>query len=223
MAINLNNLIYPLFVKRGKYLREEILSIPETRPLIIATGPLTSEPFAEKIKELIGSESLSFYDAISPVISKESVDFGVAFMGSRYDKGGKDYINCPMNEAEYKGFVEALISADKANARDFEDIPLFEGGMPVEAMAARGIDTLAFGPLRPVGFKDPRTGNRPYAIVQLRRDNTADTLYNMVGFQTRLKYGEQKRIFSRIPGLGSAEFVIAEVFGEQDWCVGPGG
>lgn len=187
-------------------LRQEILTIPEARPLIIASGPLTSEPLAEAIKELVGSESLSFYDAISPVVSKESIDFDIAFMGSRYDKGGKDYINCPMNEAEYKGFVEALISADKAAARDFEDIPLFEGCMPVEAMAARGIDTLAFGPLRPVGFKDPRTGNRPYAIVQLRRDNTADTLYNMVGFQTRLTQGEQRRVFSMIPAMKNLEF-----------------
>ncbi len=187
-------------------IRAECTSIPRDRPLVIATGPLTSEPFAEALQALLGRENLYFYDAISPIIHKDSIDLSVAFRASRYGRGGDDYINCPMNRAEYERFVREMVSAQKTPLREFEHIPFFEGCMPIEEMAGRGPDTLAFGPLRPVGLKDPRTGNSPYAVVQLRRENQEDTLYNMVGFQTRLTHPEQKRVFSLIPGLKDMRF-----------------
>ncbi len=195
--------------------RGEIKDIPdpdiEGGPLIIATGPLTSNDFAEKLQAYLGPENLFFYDAISPVIYKESVDFDVAFMGSRYGKGGADYINCPMTKDEYEGFVGELVRAEKTPFREFEKepskkTPFFEGCMPVEAIAERGLNTLAFGPMRPVGFTDPRTGTRPHAIVQLRCENTEATLYNLVGFQTSLTRPEQKRVLSMIPGLERVRF-----------------
>ncbi len=187
-------------------IRAECTSIPRDRPLIMATGPLTSEPFSEALQGLLGRENLYFYDAISPVIYKDSIDLSVAFRASRYGRGGDDYINCPMNRAEYERFVRELVSAQRTPLREFEHIPFFEGCMPIEEMAGRGLDTLAFGPLRPVGLKEPRTGKTPHAVVQLRRENREDTLYNMVGFQTRLTHPEQKRVFSLIPGLENIRF-----------------
>ncbi len=190
-----------------KVIREEVTEIPAVRPVIVATGPLTSDALAKDIEAMVGGGSLAFYDAVSPVVTAESIDMSVAFRASRYGKGDSDYMNCPMNEAEYTSFVTELINAERAEIRDFEDVSYFEGCLPVEVMAERGPLTLAFGPLKPVGFTDPRTGERPFAVVQLRMENRQGTLYNMVGFQTRLKYGEQKRVFSQIPGLGNAEFV----------------
>jgi methylenetetrahydrofolate--tRNA-(uracil-5-)-methyltransferase len=186
--------------------RKEITELPKERPVIIATGPLTSDGFAAAIGKLLGVDGLFFYDAIAPVIFKDSIDFDIAFMGSRYGKGGADYINCPMNKEEYEAFVCALLGAEKTPIKGFEKIPYFEGCMPVEAMAERGPDTLAFGPLRPVGFTDPRTGTRPYALVQLRCENDEATIYNIVGFQTRLTRPEQKRVLSLIPGLKELRF-----------------
>lgn len=189
-----------------KIIREEVTELPEGRPLIIATGPLTSEGFTQTLGQLLGTDGLFFYDAIAPVIYKESIDFDLAFMGARYDKGGADYVNCPMNKMEYEAFVEALLGAEKTRPKGFEKIPYFEGCMPVEAIAERGPDTLAFGPLRPVGFTDPRTGKRPHALVQLRCENKEETIYNLVGFQTSLTRPEQKRVFSLIPGLKKASY-----------------
>jgi methylenetetrahydrofolate--tRNA-(uracil-5-)-methyltransferase len=186
--------------------REEITELPIGRPVIIATGPLTSDAFAATLANILGIDGLFFYDAIAPVIFKDSIDFDIAFMGSRYGKGGADYINCPMNKEEYESFVRALLDAEKTPVKGFEKIPYFEGCMPVEAMAERGPDTLAFGPLRPVGFTDPRSGRRPYALVQLRCENDEATIYNIVGFQTRLTRPEQKRVLSLIPGLKELRF-----------------
>ena len=189
-----------------RVVREELTTIPAQRPLVIATGPLTSDAFAASIEEFLGRESLSFYDAVSPVVYRESIDMTKAFRGSRYDKDADDYINCPMNEEEYTAFVGELTRAVTTGIRDFEEAKYFEGCLPVEVMAGRGVMTLAFGPLKPVGFTYPGTDERPYAVVQLRRENREDTLYNMVGFQTRLTYGEQKRVFSLIAGLEQVEF-----------------
>ena len=174
---------------------------------IIATGPLTSEALAQEIAEITGEEKLYFYDAAAPIIAKESIDMNIAFWGDRYGKGDSNYINLPMNEEEYKLFYKELINAEVVNLHEFEKKEIFEGCMPIEVMAKRGEDTIRFGPLKPVGFTDPRTGKRPYAIVQLRQDNKEGTLFNMVGFQTNLKFGEQKRVLSAIPGLENAEFV----------------
>jgi len=187
-------------------IREEIVEIPPERPLIIATGPLTSDPFAGSIAALLGKENLFFYDAVSPVITSESIDMSRAYFGSRYGKGGDDYINCPLGEIEYETFVRELIGAKKVTPRAFESTALFEGCMPIESMAKRGPATLKFGPLRPVGLPDPATDRIPEAVVQLRRENFEGTLYNMVGFQTRLAFGEQARVFGLIPGLERAEF-----------------
>ncbi len=183
-------------------IREEVTQIPEG-VTVIATGPLTSEKFAETLKEFLGEEYLSFYDAISPIVYADSIDYSKCFWGSRYGKGGKDYLNCPMTEEEYDRFYEALIKAEKVEFRDFE---VFEGCMPIEEMAKRGKQTLLFGPLKPVGLIDPKTGKRPFAVVQLRKENKEGTLLNLVGFQTKLKYPEQKRVFRLIPGLENAEF-----------------
>jgi methylenetetrahydrofolate--tRNA-(uracil-5-)-methyltransferase len=187
-------------------IREEVLRVPEQRPVIIATGPLTSDVFARELKRLLGGERLFFYDAIAPIVYKDSIDFDIAFKGSRYGKGGDDYINCPMTREHYERFVEELLNARKVPLHPFENIPFFEGCLPVETIAERGPATLAFGPLRPVGFTDPASGVKPYAVVQLRRENTEDTIYNMVGFQTRLTHPEQKRVFRLIPGLERARF-----------------
>ena len=191
-------------------IREEIEDVKEMAKsgiVIIATGPLTSEKLAENIKSFTGEKELYFYDAAAPIIEKSSINFNIAFMGDRYGKGDSNYINLPMNKEEYEKFYNELINAEVVELKDFEKKEIFEGCMPVEVMAKRGIDTLRFGPLKPVGFEDKRTGKRPYALVQLRQDNEEGTLYNLVGFQTNLRFGEQKRVFSLIPGLENAEFV----------------
>ncbi len=188
--------------------RAEATAIPQP-PAVIATGPLTSDALARALAALTGEEHLYFYDAMAPILLAESIDMTVAFRQSRYDREGGDYINCPMAEAEYARFVEALLAAERIPLRDFEveDARFFEGCLPIEVLAARGRDALAFGPLRPVGLTDPRTGERPYAVVQLRQDDLRGSLYNMVGFQTNLRYDEQRRVFRLIPGLERAEFV----------------
>lgn len=188
-------------------IKEEVTEIPDDAVTIIATGPLTSDVLFEKISKLVGNNELHFYDAAAPIIEKSSVDMNIAFIGDRYGKGEADYINLPMNKEEYENFWNELVNAEVVELHSFERREIFEGCMPVEVMAKRGIDTLRYGPLKPVGFDDPRTGRRPYALVQLRQDNSVGSLYNMVGFQTNLKFGEQKRVFSMIPGLQNAEFV----------------
>lgn len=186
---------------------EEALEIPEGE-VIVASGPLTSDALAQAIAEKCGNtEYLSFYDAAAPIVTLESIDMDSAFYASRYDKGTADYINCPMNREEYLAFWRELCTAKEAPVHGFDDAGVFEGCMPVEVMARRGISTLCYGPLKPVGLKDPRTGKESYAVVQLRRDNADGTIYNMVGFQTHLTWGEQKRVFSMIPALKNAEFV----------------
>ena len=199
--------------------RDEVKAIPEERPVIIATGPLTSDRMADTLRDrfvhyLASADSsadvrdlLYFYDAISPIIAAESIDRTVAFAASRYDKGGGDYLNCPFTRQEYQHFWEAIRSAELAPIRPFEEARYFERCLPVEVLAARGEDALRFGPMKPVGLIDPKTGRRPYAVVQLRLENREGTMYNMVGFQTRLKWGEQRRIFRTIPGLSGAEFL----------------
>lgn len=184
----------------------EVRTIPDDDFVVIATGPLTSGELFEDIQTRLGTAALSFFDAAAPIIELDSIDQAIAFRQSRYDRGGADYLNCPLNEEEYLRFYQALITAEVAEVHGFERKALFSGCMPVESMAQRGPDTLRFGPLKPVGLTDPRTGRRPYACVQLRQDNFAGNLYNMVGFQTRLKFGEQKRVFRLIPGLAEAEF-----------------
>ena len=185
---------------------EEATDFPEGE-LVVATGPLTSDALAEKLEKLCKCTGLHFYDAVAPIVTLESVDMDSAFFASRYDKGTADYVNCPMNEEEYKAFVKELVSAKEAPVHGFDDGGVFEGCMPVEVMARRGEETLRFGPLKPVGLRDPRTGKENYAVVQLRRDNADGTIYNLVGFQTHLTWGEQKRVFSMIPALKNAEFV----------------
>lgn len=185
--------------------RGEVKELPGDRQLVVATGPLTSDAFAAALEGLVG-KGLNFYDAVAPIIYAESIDMERAFLASRYGKGGGDYINCPLSEGEYEAFYSELVKADTARAREFEKMESFEACMPIEAMAERGHKTLLFGPMRPVGLTDPRTGKRPFAVVQLRRENRDGTLYNIVGFQTRLAYPEQKRIFRMIPALQRAEF-----------------
>jgi methylenetetrahydrofolate--tRNA-(uracil-5-)-methyltransferase len=217
----------------------EVVAIPEERPVILATGPLTSDGLAESLASVVGAKHLAYYDAIAPIVSAESIDWGKVWKQSRWGKGvlppseggessetseresveaarsaedaaeGGDeaYVNCPFTEAEYKAFVKALVEAEKVEARSFEDVRYFEGCLPVEVMAERGEQTLAFGPMKPVGLTDPRTGRRPYAVIQLRQEDAAATAYNLVGFQTRMKYPEQLRVFRMIPGLAEAEFL----------------
>ncbi len=189
-----------------KVIRREIKEIPNSIT-ILATGPLTSNAMADSIKSVIGEDNLYFYDAIAPIVAAESIDYTKGYLSSRYGKGSDDYINCPMSKEHYNQFYDALMEADTVAAREFEDIKVFEGCMPVEVMAKRGRDTLRFGPLKPVGLPDPKTGMIPYAVVQLRPENKEKTAYNMVGFQTRLKWPEQKRVFTIIPGLENAEFL----------------
>ena len=187
---------------------EEVGEINPDEITIICSGPLTDGPLAEKIKQLTNSDNLSFFDAAAPIVTAESIDMSHAFCASRYDKGGDDYINCPMNKAEYEAFYEALMSAERAPQKDFDvNGRVYEGCMPIEIMAQRGADTMRFGPLKPVGLRDPATGHRPWANLQLRRENQEGTLFNLVGFQTNLKFAEQKRVFSMIPALANAEFV----------------
>ena len=186
--------------------REEATEIP-SGTVVIATGPLSSDAIAVRIAELCHGDDLHFYDAVAPIVTLESVDLENAFFASRYDKGTADYVNCPMTKDEYLAFVSELVSAKEAPVHGFDDGGVFEGCMPVEVMARRGVDTLRYGPLKPVGLVDPRTGKENYAVVQLRRDNADGTLYNLVGFQTHLTWGEQKRVFSMIPALRNAEFI----------------
>ena len=200
--------------------REDV-TIPEGY-VIVATGPLTAEPLAEEIGRLLGQEHLHFYDASAPIVSFDSVDMDRAFFASRYGRGNADYINCPMTREEYDRFVEALVSAEEAEVHGFEDSRVFEGCMPIEVMARRGHETIAHGPLKPVGLIDPRTGKEPYACVQLRRENAEGTAYNIVGFQTHLKHGEQKRVFSMIPGLEHAEFLRYGVMHRNTFLASPG-
>lgn len=186
--------------------RAEATEIPEGE-VIIATGPLSSDAIAERIAALCPDSDLHFYDAVAPIVTLDSVDMDSAFFASRYDKGTADYVNCPMTQEEYLAFVHELVNAKEAEIHGFDDAGVFEGCMPVEVMARRGVDTLRYGPLKPVGLRDPRTGKESYAVVQLRRDNADGTIYNIVGFQTHLTWGEQKRVFSMIPALKNAEFV----------------
>jgi len=187
--------------------RGEVQKIPQEGITIVATGPLTSDDLAEDILRFTGEEALSFYDAAAPIVTLESIDLSKAFWASRYDKGDADYLNCPMTKDEYDLFHQALVQAESAEVEGFEEGNVFEGCLPVEVMAKRGPQTLTFGPLKPVGLQDPRTGLKSYAVVQLRKENKAGSLFNLVGFQTHLKWGEQKRVFSLIPGLENAEFV----------------
>ncbi|HEX8414490.1 MAG TPA: methylenetetrahydrofolate--tRNA-(uracil(54)-C(5))-methyltransferase (FADH(2)-oxidizing) TrmFO, partial [Sphingomicrobium sp.] len=186
--------------------RERIDVLPDQQT-IIATGPLTGSALAESIAAETGSDALAFFDAIAPIVHRDSVDMSICWMAARWDKGGKDYINCPMDKEQYLAFVAALNAGEKTEFKDWEkDTPYFEGCMPIEVMAERGPETLRYGPMKGVGLDDPRSGRWPYAVVQLRQDNALGTLFNMVGFQTKLKHGEQVRIFRTIPGLEKAEF-----------------
>lgn len=187
-------------------IREELTSIPHG-VVIVATGPLTSAAFSHCLQTHLGQRHLYFYDAIAPIVSVESIDRTIAFSASRYGKGGEDYLNCPLSRDEYYAFVDAVLAAEKVPTRDFEQCVYFEGCMPIEELARRGRDTLAFGPMRPVGLIDPRTGRRPFAVVQLRQDDAAATLYNLVGFQTKMTHPSQRRVLRMIPGLARAEFV----------------
>jgi methylenetetrahydrofolate--tRNA-(uracil-5-)-methyltransferase len=186
--------------------RERIDALPDG-PAIIATGPLTGSALAEAIAAETGQDALAFFDAIAPIVHRDSIDMDICWMAARWDKGGKDYINCPLDKDQYEAFVQALRDGEKTEFKDWEkDTPYFEGCMPIEVMAERGVDTLRYGPMKGVGLDNPRTGRWPYAVVQLRQDNALGTLWNMVGFQTKLKHGEQVRIFRTIPGLENAEF-----------------
>ena len=219
-------------------IRREITEIPEDKYVVIATGPLTSNDLANEIQEMLGQKQLYFYDAAAPIVEKDSIDMNIAFYGDRYsEEKGKDeeynewleriknqeasYINLPMNKEEYEKFYNELINAEVVMLHEFEKREIFEGCMPIEIMAKRGEDTLRFGPLKPVGFDDPRTGKRPYAVVQLRQDNKEGNLYNIVGFQTNLKYGEQKRVLNLIPGLENASFVKYGVMHRNTYIQSP--
>jgi methylenetetrahydrofolate--tRNA-(uracil-5-)-methyltransferase len=188
-------------------IRKEVSRISQDRITIVATGPLTSDVLSMEIQKVTGSHHLYFYDAISPIVTADSINCHKSFKSSRYEKGGDDFINCPMNEEEYYRFVEALNQAEKVSARQFEKRYLFEGCLPIEEMVSRGKDTLAYGPLKPVGLVDPKTGKQPFAVVQLRQEDRFETLFNLVGFQTRLRYEDQKKVFQMIPALENAEFV----------------
>jgi methylenetetrahydrofolate--tRNA-(uracil-5-)-methyltransferase len=187
--------------------RSEVKHLPDAAVAVVATGPLTSDALARELAAFVGSSQLYFYDAVSPVVEAETIDFSRTFRASRYDKGGDDYLNCPLDEGEYRTFYEALTGAESASVHQFDKELFFEGCLPVEVIAARGVDTLRFGPMKPVGLADPRTGGRPHAVVQLRQDNLAASHWSIVGFQTQLKWGEQRRVLRLIPGLESAEFV----------------
>jgi methylenetetrahydrofolate--tRNA-(uracil-5-)-methyltransferase len=190
-----------------KVVRERVDTLPASGSAIIATGPLTAPGLAKAIARVTGSDALAFFDAIAPIVHRDSIDMDICWMAARWDKGGKDYINCPMTKEQYETFVAALNEGEKTEFKDWEkDTPYFEGCMPIEVMAARGVETLRYGPMKGVGLDDPKTGRWPYACVQLRQDNALGTLWNMVGFQTKLKHGEQVRVFRTIPGLQNAEF-----------------
>jgi methylenetetrahydrofolate--tRNA-(uracil-5-)-methyltransferase len=186
----------------------EVIAIPEERPTVIATGPLTGDALAQDIARAIGADALAYYDAIAPIVSAESIDWTAVFRQSRYDKGGDDaYVNCPLDKAQYEAFVAAVVASEKVPPRAFEEPKYFEGCLPVEVMAERGPKTLSFGPMKPVGLTNPKTGRRPWAVVQLRPEDKEGTAFNLVGFQTRMKWPEQKRVFGMIPGLEKAEFL----------------
>jgi methylenetetrahydrofolate--tRNA-(uracil-5-)-methyltransferase len=190
-----------------KIIREEVRAIPDAGVVILATGPLTSPDLSRDLAAKLGERHLYFYDAISPIVSADSIDMEIAYRASRYDKGGDDYLNLPMTREDYYRFIDALVAAERVPTHSFERFVPFEGCMPIEEMADRGRDTLAFGPMRAVGLIDPRIGKRPYAVVQLRQENRERTLYNLVGFQTKMTYPEQRRVFALIPGMANAEFV----------------
>ena len=199
---------------------QEVTEVPEG-PVIIATGPLTSDALSEAIGKYFGQDYLHFFDAAAPLVTAESIDMNEAWWQSRYDRGTPDYINCAMNKEQYEAFINELISAEEAPVHGFEDKNVFEGCMPVEVMARRGFETLRYGPLKPVGLTDPKTGREPYAVVQLRQDNAAKSVFNLVGFQTHLKFGEQKRVFSMIPALRDAEFVRYGVMHQNTFLQSP--
>lgn len=203
-------------------IRDEVTSLDDKTPTIIATGPLTSPALCDELIRLTGRDRLYFYDAVAPIVSAESVDMERAFFGGRYGKGGEDYLNLPMNREEYETFFEALVKAETALVHDFDKRELFNGCMPVEEMARRGADTLRFGPLRPVGLKDPVTGEKAYAVAQLRKENVAGDCFNLVGFQTNLTFGEQKRVFGLIPALKRAEFLRYGVMHRNTYVASPG-
>jgi methylenetetrahydrofolate--tRNA-(uracil-5-)-methyltransferase len=193
--------------RRIEIVETQLDRVPEDRPVVLATGPLTSGGLAAHIAELVGAEHLAYYDAIAPIVSADSINYDVAFRASRYDKGDDAaYVNCPMDRAQYEAFVQAVLEAEKVEPRGFEEVRYFEGCLPIEVMASRGVQTLAFGCMKPVGLIDPRTGKKAHAVLQLRQEDAAATAYNMVGFQTRMKWPEQKRVFRMIPGLENAEF-----------------
>ncbi|MCH5197727.1 MAG: FADH(2)-oxidizing methylenetetrahydrofolate--tRNA-(uracil(54)-C(5))-methyltransferase TrmFO [Oscillospiraceae bacterium] len=202
-------------------IRQEVSAVPRDKTVIVASGPLSSESLSGDIESLCG-KPLSFFDAAAPIITAESVDMENAFVQSRYEKGGDDYINCPMNKEEYELFYNELISAESVILHDFEKSGVYEGCMPIEIMAKRGENTIRFGPMKPVGLRDPKTGHRPWAVLQLRKENNGGTLYNLVGFQTNLKFGEQKRVFSLIPALKNAEFVRYGVMHRNSFLRSPG-
>ena len=199
---------------------QEVTKVPEG-PVIIATGPLTSDALSKDIGRYFGSDYLHFFDAAAPLVTAESIDMELAWWQSRYDRGTPDYINCAMDKEEYEAFIRELVAAEEAEVHGFEDKNVFEGCMPVEVMARRGFDTLRYGPLKPVGLRDPKTGKEPYAVVQLRQDNAAGSIFNLVGFQTHLKFGEQKRVFSMIPALRNAEFVRYGVMHQNTFLQSP--
>ena len=202
-------------IKNNSYINvieEEVTSIPDDKIVVVATGPLTSDAFAEYLKDYLGKDGLSFFDASAPIVDSSTLDMEKIYAASRYGKGEASYLNCPMNKEEYDAFYNELINAEEAHLKDFDsasqkELKVFEGCMPVEVMARRGYDTLRYGPLKPVGLPDPKTGKEPYAVVQLRQENAEKTMYNLVGFQTHLTFGEQKRVFSMIPGLENATFL----------------
>ena len=199
---------------------QEITEVPED-PVIIATGPLTSDALSEAIGKYFGQDYLHFFDAAAPLVTAESIDMNEAWWQSRYDRGTPDYINCAMDKEQYEAFIKELVAAEEAPVHGFEDQNVFEGCMPVEVMARRGFETLRYGPLKPVGLTDPKTGREPYAVVQLRQDNAAKSVFNLVGFQTHLKFGEQKRVFSMIPALRDAEFVRYGVMHQNTFLQSP--
>jgi methylenetetrahydrofolate--tRNA-(uracil-5-)-methyltransferase len=210
---------HPLIEFRSE--RVETLPDVSDTPVVIATGPLTDGVLFDDIRNRLNLSTLHFFDAAAPIVSADSIDMSIAFKQSRYGRGGDDYINCPFNREEYECFYTELVAAELAPVKDFDKEIVFEGCMPIESMAKRGIDTIRFGPLKPVGLVDPRTGREPYACVQLRQDNQAASLFNLVGFQTRLRQGEQKRVFSLIPGLASAEFVRYGVMHRNTYLPSP--
>ena len=203
-----------------RIIAQEVTEVPEG-PVIIATGPLTSDALSQAIGEYFGTEYLHFFDAAAPLVTAESIDMDLAWWQSRYDRGTPDYVNCAMDREQYEAFIKELVAAEEAPVHGFEDKNVFEGCMPVEVMARRGFDTLRYGPLKPVGLRDPKTGKEPYAVVQLRQDNAAKSVYNLVGFQTHLKFGEQKRVFSMIPALHGADFVRYGVMHQNTFLQSP--